>query len=157
MQSPPEGAERAHGDGDGRRDRGARPRIDVRPRASARPRLYYDEDCGFCRWTLAWVLRWDRRRTLQAIPIERSEDLDSWHFERGGRRWSAGRAFAPLLEELPGGRLLAPLARHLEWLLVPGYRWVANHRGGLSKLILRRSRAKADRLVESRTGTYNRM
>ena len=86
---------------------------------SERPRLFYDPDCGFCRWALAWVLRWDRRRRIEPVPIERLEDLDSWHFEHGGRRWSAGRAFVPLLEQLPGGRLLAPVARRVEWLLVP--------------------------------------
>src|SRR5436189_4236328 len=122
MQSPPEGAERAHGDGDGRRDRDARPRKYVRPRASARPRLYYDDDCGFCRWTLAWILRWDRRHRLRPVPIQSPEGerdlgdlgearLDSAHLVRGGERWTGARALAPLLEELPGGRRLAPVAR----------------------------------------------
>ena len=89
---------------------------------SERTRLYFDQDCGFCRWTLAWVLRWDRHRRLRPVAIGNPRDLDSWHFERDGRRWSGGRAFAPLLEELPGGRALALLARRLEWLLVPAYR-----------------------------------
>lgn len=115
------------------------------------PRLYYDPDCGFCRWTLAWILRWDRRRRLLPVPIERLEDLDSWHFERGGRRWSGGRAFAPLVEELPGGRVLAPLARRLEWLLIPGYRWVAEHRSGLSKLVPASSKRRADLVLKSRS------
>jgi predicted DCC family thiol-disulfide oxidoreductase YuxK len=114
---------------------------------SERPLLYYDRDCGFCRWALAWVLRWDRRHRLRPVPIESADDLDSWHFERDGRRWSGGRAFAPLLEELPGGRLLAG---RMEWLLVPGYRWVANRRSGLSRLVPKRSKARADALVKSR-------
>ena len=122
---------------------------------SERARLYYDPDCGFCRWTLAWILRWDRRRRLVPVPIERPEDLDSWHFERGGRRWSAGRAFAPLLEELPGGRFLAPLARRLEWLLAPAYNWVAEHRAALSKLVPESSKRRADALVRARA--YERM
>jgi len=117
---------------------------------SERPRLFYDPDCGFCRWALAWVLRWDRRRRIEPVPIERLEDLDSWHFEHGGRRWSAGRAFVPLLGELPGGRLLAPVARRVEWLLVPGYEWVARHRAALARLIPSRSKQKADKLVETR-------
>ena len=122
---------------------------------SERTRLLYDPDCGFCRWSLAWVLRWDRRRRVVPAPIERPEDLDSWHFERDGRRWSGGKAFAPLLEELPGGRLMAPLARRLEWLLVPAYRWVAEHRSALSKLLPAASRRRADALVRVRT--YERM
>jgi predicted DCC family thiol-disulfide oxidoreductase YuxK len=96
------------------------------------------------------VLRWDRRKRLLPVPIEAPEDLDSWHFERGGRRWSSGWAFAPLLEELPGGRLLARLARRLEWLLVPGYRWVAAHRSALSRLVPAGSRRRADALIEAR-------
>jgi predicted DCC family thiol-disulfide oxidoreductase YuxK len=127
-----------------------------------RPRLYYDHDCGFCRWTLAWVLRWDRGRRLRPVPIESPEGdrelgdlgearLESWHLVRDDRRWSGGRALALLLEELPGGRLLAPLARRLEWLLVPAYAWVANHRSGLSKLVPARSKRRADAtLAQSR-------
>jgi predicted DCC family thiol-disulfide oxidoreductase YuxK len=112
--------------------------------------LYYDADCGFCRWALAWVLRWDRRHRLRPVPIENEEDLDSWHFARGGERWSGGHAFAPLLEELPGGRVLAPPARRLEWLLVPGYRIVAKHRSALSKLVPGSSKRRADALVSAR-------
>jgi predicted DCC family thiol-disulfide oxidoreductase YuxK len=131
---------------------------------SERPRVYYDRDCGFCRWMLAWILRWDRLRRLRPVPIESPEGdrelgdlgdarLDAWHLVRDGVRWSGGRAFAPLLEELPGGRLLAPLARRLEWLLVPAYRWVADHRSGLSRLVPGRSKRRAD----SRLAAYNRM
>jgi predicted DCC family thiol-disulfide oxidoreductase YuxK len=85
------------------------------------------------------------------VPIENPDELDAWHFERDGQRWSGGRAFAPLLEELPGGRLLAPLARRLEWLLVPAYQWVADHRNVLSKLVPGRSKGRADALVRGRT------
>jgi hypothetical protein len=38
----------------------------------------------------------------------------------------------------------------MEWLLVPGYRWVANHRSGLSRLVPKRSKARADALVNRR-------
>jgi predicted DCC family thiol-disulfide oxidoreductase YuxK len=128
----------------------------------SRARLYYDADCGFCRWALAWILRWDRARRLEPVAIESTEGdrdlgdlgaarLESWHLVRGGERYSGGRAFAALLEELPGGSVLAPLAPRLEFAIVPGYRWVADHRGGLSRLVPRRSRARADALVESRT------
>jgi predicted DCC family thiol-disulfide oxidoreductase YuxK len=128
---------------------------------SERPRLYYDHDCGFCRWTLAWVLRWDRRRRLRPIAIESPEGdrelgdlgearLESWHLVRDGERWSGGQALAPLLEELPGGRLLGAAARRLEWLLVPAYRWVAEHRDRLAKLVPASSRRRADSLVGER-------
>jgi predicted DCC family thiol-disulfide oxidoreductase YuxK len=129
---------------------------------SERPRLYYEHDCGFCRWTLAWVLRWDRRHRLRPVAIESPEGerelgdlgearLESWHLVRDGRRWSGGRAFAPLLEDLPGGRLLAPIARRLECLLVPGYRWIADHRSGLSKVVSKRGMRRADAVVAARS------
>ena len=125
------------------------------------PRLYYDSDCGFCRWTLAWVLRWDREERLRPVAIDSAEgerelgDLgaarfDSWHLVRDGGRYSGGRALAPLLEELPGRRVLAPIARRLELVTVPAYRWVAAHRGGLSRLLPERSKARADALVDAR-------
>jgi predicted DCC family thiol-disulfide oxidoreductase YuxK len=126
------------------------------------PRLYYDSDCGFCSWMLALVLRWDRSERLRVIAIQSPEgerdlgDLgaarfDAWHLIRDGERYSGGLAFAPLLEELPGGRLLARAARTLEFMLVPGYRLVAKHRGALSRLVPARSKARADALVISRT------
>ena len=131
---------------------------------SERPRVYYDQDCGFCRWTLSWILRWDRRRGLRPIPIESPEGdrelgdlgdarLEAWHLVRDGVRWSGGRALAPLLAELPGGRVLAPLARRLECLLVPAYGWVAKHRSGLSRLVPGRSKRRAD----ARLAAYKRM
>src|SRR3954465_2593667 len=129
----------------------------------ARARVYYDEDCGFCRWALAWLLRWDRRGRLRPVAIGSPEgerelgDLgparfDSWHLVRDGERHSAGRAFAPLLAELPGGRALAPAARRLERLLVPAYDWVAAHRSGLSRLVPARSKERAGALVAAREG-----
>jgi predicted DCC family thiol-disulfide oxidoreductase YuxK len=126
-----------------------------------RARIYYDEDCGFCRWTLAWILRWDRRGRLRPVPIQSPEGdhelgdlgearLESAHLVRDGERWTGGRALAPLLEELPGGRLLAPVARRLEPLTERAYRRVAANRSSLSKLVLRRSKTKADALVADR-------
>jgi predicted DCC family thiol-disulfide oxidoreductase YuxK len=131
---------------------------------SERPRVYYDRDCGFCRWTLAWLLRWDRRRRLRPVPIQSPEGdrelgdlgearLESWHLVRDGRRWSGGHALAPIVEELPAGRMIAPLARRLERLLVPAYRWVAKHRSGLSRLVPARSKRRAD----SRLAAYKRL
>jgi predicted DCC family thiol-disulfide oxidoreductase YuxK len=125
-------------------------------------RVYYDGDCGFCRWTLAWLLRWDRRRHLRPVAIQSAEGdrelgdlgearLDSWHVVGDdGVRHSGGRAFAPALAELPGGRILAPLARRLERALVPAYEWVAAHRGGLARLVPARAKRRADALVAAR-------
>ena len=118
-------------------------------------RVYYDRDCGFCRWTLAWLLRLDRRRRLRPIAIQDAEgelaDLGSWHVvgEDGVVR-SGGRAFASVLAELPGGRLLAPSARRVEFALVPAYAWVAAHRTRLSRLVPAGAKRRADALVAER-------
>src|ERR1700756_5301151 len=82
--------------------------------------LLYDEDCGFCRWSLSWVLRADRRRVVEPLPLGTpeadrllahlapAEREASWHLSApDDRRWSAGYAAAPLLRLLPGGRLPA--------------------------------------------------
>jgi predicted DCC family thiol-disulfide oxidoreductase YuxK len=132
--------------------------VPSRPRA----RLYYDADCGFCSWSLAWILRWDRGARLEPMAIESSEGdhdlgdlgaarLESWHLVRGGERYSGGRAVAPLLEELPGARVLAPIARRIEPVLVPAYRWVADHRAGLSRFVPHGAKQRADALVRARS------
>lgn len=124
-------------------------------------RVYYDRDCGFCRWALAWLLRWDRRRRLRPVAIQSAEGdrelgdlgaqrLASWHLVRAGERHSGGRAFAPVLEELPGGRLPAALARRLEVVLIPAYDWVATHRRGLARFVPAGAKRRADRLVAER-------
>ena len=133
-------------------------------RVLSRPNLYFDSDCGFCRWSLGWVLRWDRRKRLRPLEIASAEgdrelgDLgearfESWHLVRDGTRYSGGAAFAPLLEELPCGQPFARVARLLEFATVPAYRWVAKHRSGLSRLVPKRSKARADALVASRRGS----
>src|SRR5438067_2104687 len=84
-------------------------------------RIAYDADCGFCRWSLALVLRLDRAACLAPVELgAESTDLlladltpeqraASWHLiSPDGDRWSAGAAAPPLLRLLPGGR--APAA-----------------------------------------------
>jgi predicted DCC family thiol-disulfide oxidoreductase YuxK len=125
--------------------------------------LLYDEDCGFCRWSLAWVLRADRRGRVEPLALgsERADALladmppeeraASWHLASpDGRRWSAGYAAPPLLRLLPGGRLPAFVLGAAPELTDRIYRWVAEHRSAFSKLIPKRSRERADRLISSR-------
>ena len=53
--------------------------------------LLYDEDCGFCRWSLDKILAWDRAKRVRPVAIQSEEGsrllapiapearLESWH------------------------------------------------------------------------------
>ena len=111
----------------------------------ARALVLYDEDCGFCRWSLALVLRWDRARRLRPIGLRTPEAgaeltgmdeatrMGSWHLATDGAVYSAGAAVAPLFDLLPGGRPIAALARRFPAATNRGYRWIAGHRSMLAK------------------------
>jgi predicted DCC family thiol-disulfide oxidoreductase YuxK len=119
--------------------------------------VLYDSDCGFCRWSLARLLALDRRGVVRPVALGSAEadallaDMPpgeraaSWHLvSPDGRRLSAGAAASPLLRLLPGG---GPMARFLECfprLTEQAYRWVADHRSRLSRLIPARAKARAD-------------
>jgi predicted DCC family thiol-disulfide oxidoreductase YuxK len=129
---------------------------------SRRATLLYDGDCGFCRWSIARVLRRDDRQSLRPLAIQSPEGerllasvpvderLESWHLvSADGRLFSGGAVFAPLSELLghPGrARLLAR---------VPGptnraYRLAAGRRGTLGPLIPRAAKARANDLIRAR-------
>lgn len=110
--------------------------------------LLYDEDCGFCRWSLDRILAWDRAERVRPVAIQSEEGsrvlapipaasrLDSWHLlAADGRLCSAGAAAEPLARLLPGGRPLAAI-----FVVFPGttartYRFVARHRDRLAQLL----------------------
>jgi predicted DCC family thiol-disulfide oxidoreductase YuxK len=114
--------------------------------------VFFDEDCGFCRWSSDRLRAWDRAGRLRFAPIRGPEGdrwlgaltlksrLGSWHVvTRDGRVWSAGAALPPTLRLLPGGR---PLAAALE--LSPAaterlYQWVARHRARFGSLLGQRA------------------
>jgi predicted DCC family thiol-disulfide oxidoreductase YuxK len=125
--------------------------------------VLYDADCGFCRWTLAKLLAWDRGRRLRPVPIESAEGdrllerldrdarLASWHLvEPDGQRYSAGAAAPRLLRRLPGGgapaALLARFPRRSEQL----YAWVARNRGAFGRLVGEGAKRRADRRIARR-------
>lgn len=112
--------------------------------------LLYDADCGFCRWTLAHVLRWDRDGRLEPLALQEpravalladmseEERMASWHLvSPAGERWSAGAAAPPLLRLLPGGGAAARLLAAFPSLTERLYRFVARHRGTLGRLLAR--------------------
>jgi predicted DCC family thiol-disulfide oxidoreductase YuxK len=110
--------------------------------------ILYDEDCGFCKWSLDKILAWDRSKRLRPVSIQSEEGerllagvdpavrLDSWHLvSSDGRLFSAGAAAEPLARILPGGRPLAAVFGAFPGLTERGYRYVAGHRGRWARLL----------------------
>lgn len=129
------------------------------PRAA----LLYDADCGFCRWCVARVLAWDRRRALRPVPIQGAEGeallagldeaarMDSWHLIGvDGRRSSAGAAVAPLARMLPGGAPVARMADRFPRAVERSYRAVVRRRGLLGRLVTRGAARRARRRIAAR-------
>ncbi len=125
--------------------------------------VLYDDDCGFCKWLLSGLLARDRERRLRPVGLRTSlaaellADLEpqarmaSWHLiEPGGRRLSGGDAIAPLLRELPAGRLPAGAFARLPRATDRGYRWVADHRSGLSRWVPSALKRRASERVRAR-------
>jgi predicted DCC family thiol-disulfide oxidoreductase YuxK len=135
------------------------------PRDPSTWTVLYDRDCGFCRWSLAQLLALDRRFRLRPIalgtPVADSLLADltvdqreaSWHLiAPDGRRWSAGAAAPPLLRLLPGGKAPAVLLERMPRATERSYRWVADHRSRLSRLIPAAAKARADGRIARREG-----
>jgi predicted DCC family thiol-disulfide oxidoreductase YuxK len=112
------------------------------------PVLLYDSDCGFCRWSVAKILSWDRRRRLRSLALQdpRAGDLlggmdaetrmASWHLVTAdGRIYSGGAAAAPLFRLLPGGRPFAALFSAFPGVTERAYRMVARNRDRFGRLI----------------------
>jgi predicted DCC family thiol-disulfide oxidoreductase YuxK len=131
----------------------------------ARATVIYDADCGFCKFSLALLLSWDRRRVLEIVALGSPEadrllaDLtpeqrnSSWHLvDESGRRNSAGAALAPALTLLPGGRGPAALVARAPHVTERGYRWVVDHRGTLGRFVPARARRWADRVIAAHGG-----
>jgi predicted DCC family thiol-disulfide oxidoreductase YuxK len=133
--------------------------------------VLYDVDCGFCRWSLAKLLAWDRRRTLRPVAIQdgagetllaampEERRLASWHLAfPDGRLYSAAPALVEVLALLPGGRPLSAVARRLEPLADRAYDLVARRRavpgrvlsaGAVRRATDRiRARSAADSLIQ---------
>jgi predicted DCC family thiol-disulfide oxidoreductase YuxK len=125
--------------------------------------LFYDSDCGFCRWCLGKVLAWDRRRSLRPVAIQ-SEEADrllagmpeeqrlaSWHLvDPDGTVRSAGAAFPGLFRLLPGGGPLAALSSRAPRATDRAYRWVAGNRSRWGKLVTDGAKRRADRRIAER-------
>lgn len=125
--------------------------------------VLYDANCGFCKWLLSALLRWDRAARLHPIALQQPEADDllqgltpaermaSWHLisPRGERR-SGGAAVPPLLRVLPAGRAPAAAFARFPRLTDRGYRWVAEHRSQLSKWVPSSAKQRASQRVHQR-------
>jgi predicted DCC family thiol-disulfide oxidoreductase YuxK len=119
-------------------------------------RVIYDSDCGLCLWVMGLMLIWDARRALRPValrdPVARElladmsecERAASWHLVTpSGERYSAGRAVAPLLRLLPGGRPIAAAAAALQPLTDRAYDFLASRRSLFGKAVGDRATRRA--------------
>jgi predicted DCC family thiol-disulfide oxidoreductase YuxK len=133
--------------------------------SSATHRILYDADCRFCRWSLSWVLRWDRGRRLEPVSLQderalallgempEAERMASWHLVGpDGSIASAGAAAPGLLRLLPGGGALAALADRAPGAVERAYAWVVANRGALGRHLGERALARADAVIAERGG-----
>jgi predicted DCC family thiol-disulfide oxidoreductase YuxK len=121
--------------------------------------VLFDPDCGFCRVSLALLLRWDTRATLRPVALgteeanallvgmPEEERMASWHLVEAGMIHSAGAAFPPVFDRLPGGRPLARASERFPRVSDRVYRWVADHRSLLGRPIPASARRWADRVI----------
>jgi predicted DCC family thiol-disulfide oxidoreductase YuxK len=127
--------------------------------------VFYDGECGVCKWLLSLLLRWDRGERLLPLALQRPEAselladltpeqrLASWHLiAPDGSRRSAGAALAPVLRLLPAGRLPAAVLADMPAAAEVGYRWVADHRAQLSRVVPASLKRDAAERVRAREG-----
>lgn len=127
--------------------------------------VLYDADCGFCRFTLARLLDWDVRRRLRPVAIQSAEGqrllaampeddrLRSAHVvDADGRVRSGGAAVEVIARELPAGAPVGWVARALPGPTERAYRWVADHRTGLSRFVPGALKHRARGRIAARAG-----
>jgi predicted DCC family thiol-disulfide oxidoreductase YuxK len=108
--------------------------------------VLYDDDCGFCKWSLDKILAWDRGDRVRPVPIQSPEGqellselppekrLDSWHLVGpDGTVRSAGAGAGPLARALPGGRPLAFVFDRFPGATERAYRFVAGNRNWFAR------------------------
>ena len=129
--------------------------------------VFYDEDCGYCRWSVAKLLRFDRDRRLRLIAIQSPEGerllvaippelrLASAHLiDSDGRLYSGGEAAAPIAAALPSLARSAPLLRRLARPVNAGYNLVAVNREKFGRLVGSSSRERADRSIAAHQAEF---
>ena len=135
------------------------------PRPDPGPaQVLYDAECGFCRWSVAALLRLDSRGLLVPVAIQSVQGQDllagvpedlrlaSAHCcTPGVKVLSGGDAAGPIAERLPGGSPVAWVAARAPGLMRFGYGAVASRRSSFGRWISASHLAAADRTIESRS------
>jgi predicted DCC family thiol-disulfide oxidoreductase YuxK len=133
--------------------------------------LLYDADCGFCRWSVVQLLRWDDRgrhglepvaiqsvrgqQLLAAVP--EADRLRTAHVVGpDGTVRSGGDAVPAVTAILPGAAPLGLVARLVPWLVRGGYGVIARHRITVSRFVPRAAKAAADADLARRSGPDTR-
>ncbi len=129
--------------------------------------VFYDEECGYCRWSVAQLLRFDRDDSLRLIAIQSAEGerllaavpahlrLASAHLIDGdGRLYSGGDAAAPIAAALPQLARTAPLLRRLSRPVNASYNLIAANRERIGRLVGSASRERADRAIAAHQAAF---
>ena len=129
--------------------------------------VFYDEDCGYCRWSVAQLLRFDRDRRLRLHAIQSPlgervladvpEDLrlESAHLIDGvGKLFSGGDAAAPIAAALPRLAPTAPLLRRLSTPVNATYSLIAANREHVGRLVGSSSRGRADLAIAAHQAEF---
>lgn len=127
-----------------------------------RTALLYDQDCGFCIWSIARILHQDADEKLHPLPIQSAEGaqllssipeerrLESWHLAlEDGSLYSGGEAFVALLRLLGRPRLAGVLARAPR-LADRGYWSLAGRRSLFGPFVSGSAKRRADTLIRER-------
>jgi predicted DCC family thiol-disulfide oxidoreductase YuxK len=128
--------------------------------------VLYDADCGVCLWIMGKLLAWDWRFRLRPVALDapeadalvgdlgEEERMGSWHIVLpDGRRDSAGRALAPLMRQLPGGRPFAALVERSPRLADRAYYALSERRSALGKLVTAGARRRAQARIARRASS----
>src|SRR5213595_137897 len=73
--------------------------------------VIYDADCGFCKWLLAGVLRWDRAARLRPLALQRPEAGDLVADLTPAERMASWHLISPPACGTPAARPWLPCSR----------------------------------------------